>query len=172
MPGRFLRLAAAVLACSMCIGAADITLVKHARRVQPQPSDEYVVQPGDTLSSILVKVYRARQDDLPALYRQFRLLNPSILDLNTIQVGAKIKIPLGNRPEQGGKPDGMEVRRVAPDEYVIKQGEHLAKILRDLYGIPDEVVFRQYIDLVKQLNPEITNPDQIRAGQGGGGGLR
>jgi hypothetical protein len=165
MTGRWVRLAVAVVACSLCIGAADITLVKHARRVKPPPSGEYVVQPGDTLSSILVKVYHARQADLPALYRQFRMLNPSIQDLNNIQAGAKIRIPLRDLDGQGRKPNGMEVKRVAPDEYVIKQGEHLAKILRDIYGIPDEVVFRQYLDLIRQLNPEITNPDYVRAGQ-------
>ncbi len=165
MTGRWVRLAAAVVVCSLCIGAADITLVKHARRVKPPPSDEYIVQPGETLSSILVKVYHARRADLPALYRQFRMLNPSIQDLNNIQAGGKIRIPLGDLAGQGRMPNGMEVKRVAPDEYVIKQGEHLAKILRDIYGIPDEVVLRQYLDLIKQLNPEITNPDYVRAGQ-------
>jgi hypothetical protein len=38
----------AVIACSLCIGAADITLVKHARRIKTPETSEYVVQAGDS----------------------------------------------------------------------------------------------------------------------------
>ncbi len=57
------------------------------------------------------------------------------------------------------------MRDVAPDEYVIKQGEHLARILRRVYGVPDELIFHEYMELIKKMNPEINDPNYVRAGQ-------
>lgn len=157
------------IACCLCIGAADITLVKHARRIKPPRTSEYVVREGDTLRRILMEVYNAREGDLPFLYRQFRLLNPNVSSLDNILIGTKVRIPLVGSvlaaSEEKKNPPAVRVKEVTPDEYVIRQGEHLAKILRDIYGIPDDVVYRQYIDLILKLNPQITNPDRILAGQ-------
>ncbi|MCU0575535.1 MAG: LysM peptidoglycan-binding domain-containing protein [Desulfobacterota bacterium] len=168
MPVRVSSLLAAIIACSLCMGAADITLVKHARRVKAPQTSEYMVKEGDTLRRILMEVYNAKEQDLPYLYRQFRIQNPNIESLDTIPLGMKIRIPIVGSvlaaSEEKKRPSEVEVKEVAPNEYVIKQGEYLAKILKDIYGIPDEVIYRQYIDLVQKLNPEITNPDYIRAG--------
>lgn len=159
----------ALMSCLFCISAADITLVKHARRVKAPQTSEYVVREGDTLRKILMGVYHAKEQDLPYLYRQFKLQNPTITSLDTIHAGMKVKIPMVGSvlaaAEEKKSPAGLEVKEVSPDEYVIKQGEHLAKILKDIYGIPDDVLYRQYIDLIQQLNPEITDPDRILAGQ-------
>lgn len=169
MHARSAALMASIIACVLCIGAADITLVKHARKVKPPETSEYTVREGDSLRRILMDVYKAKEQDLPYLYRQFRLLNPGISSLDNIHAGMKIRIPLLASvlaaAQEKSMPPGVEVRKVAPDEYVIKQGEHLAKILRDVYGIPDEVIYRQYIDLVREHNPQITNPDLIQPGQ-------
>ncbi len=67
--------------------------------------------------------------------------------------------------EEKKRQAGIEVRRVATDEYIIKQGEHLAKILREVYGIPDELIYRRYIELIQEHNPQITDPDHIMVGQ-------
>ncbi|HOA43970.1 MAG TPA: LysM peptidoglycan-binding domain-containing protein [Deltaproteobacteria bacterium] len=159
----------AVIACSLCIGAADITLVKHARRIKTPETSEYVVQAGDSLRRILTERYGAKEQDLPYLYRQFRLLNPKVSSLDNIHAGTKVRIPLVASvlavSEEKKRQAGIEVRRVATDEYIIKQGEHLAKILREVYGIPDELIYRRYIELIQEHNPQITDPDHIMAGQ-------
>lgn len=169
MRARTVTVLAILVIFSLLADAANITLVKHARRVRVPETNQYVVKEGDTLSKILVEVYHAKQEDLPYLYRQFRLQNPSIENLNNLMIGTKITIPLvGSIKEASDKKKGppeVEMKQLSPNEYIIKQGEHLAKILRDVYGIPNELVYRQYIALIKQMNPEITNPDYIRAGQ-------
>jgi nucleoid-associated protein YgaU len=126
---------------------------------------------GDTLRRILVDVYHASEDQLPDLYRRIRVLNPGIEDLDSIQVGTSIRIPVPGKEEAPGvqRREGIErasgVEEVSAEEYVVRQGEYLAKIIKELYGVPDELVFRKYIHLVKGLNPDIKDPNRILAGQ-------
>ncbi len=87
-------LLAALIAFSLSALAADITLVKHARRVKMLPSNEYVVREGDTLRKILMEGYKAKEEDLPYLYKRFRQENPSIADLDYIPADTKIMIPM------------------------------------------------------------------------------
>ena len=57
------------------------------------------------------------------------------------------------------------MREVSPNEYVIKQGEYLARIMRKVYGVSDDLIFHEYMALVKKLNPGISNPNLIKPGQ-------
>ncbi len=159
-----------LLVCTGRPEAAQITLVKHARRADSVPPDVYVVRPGDTLRRILLGVYRARQEDLTDLYRRFAELNPQISSLDDIRVGTRIRIPeklvqerRSEAPRNGGP--AFDVREVTTEEYVVKQGEYLSKILRDITGVPNDLVFAKYMDLVLRLNPTISDPDRILAGQ-------
>ena len=168
---RMVVLLAALIAYSPSALAADITLVKHARRAKTIPSNEYVVREGDTLRKILMEGYKAKEEDLPYLYKRFREENPSIENLDYIPADTKIMIPMlgdAQTTQEAPKPQPrqeLEVEEVSPNEYVIKQGEYLSEILRKIYGVSDERIFHEYIGLVKKLNPEITNPDLIMPGQ-------
>ena len=46
----------------------------------------------------------------------------------------------------------------------IKSGDSLAQLLRN-EGIPEALIFNEYLELLKKINPEITNPNVIYAGQ-------
>ncbi|HON37363.1 MAG TPA: LysM domain-containing protein [Deltaproteobacteria bacterium] len=141
-------------------GAEEITLVKRARRADPAEFTSYTVQPGDTLWKILVQTRNARYNDFPYLYKKFRELNPEITDLNHIISGRRIRIP--NIPK--GREE-FSVQATPEDVYVIKKGQHLAMILRQVYGLPDHLIFNEYLNLIKELNPEIENLDLVEAGQ-------
>jgi hypothetical protein len=159
----------ALIAYSLSSFAADITLVKHARRAKPLGASQYMVKEGDTLRRILMEGYHAKEEDLPNLYKRFRQENPGIVDLDYIPSGTKIVIPIKGEPrivaERKKPPEGLEVREASPNEYVIKQGEYLARIMRKVYGVSDDLIYHEYMDLVKKLNPEISNPNHIKAGQ-------
>ncbi len=159
----------ALIAYSLSAFAADITLVKHAKRAKPLRASQYVVKEGDTLRTILMEGYNAKEEDLPNLYKRFRQENPGIANLDYIPYGTKIVVPIKGENKVAAeqkKPLGeLEVREVSPNEYVIKQGEYLSKIMRKVYGVPDDLIFHEYMDLVKKLNPEISNPNLIKAGQ-------
>ena len=145
-----------------CIAPAEeITLVKRASRAEPAGFTRYTVQSGDTLWKILTKTQNARESDLPYLYRKFRVLNPGITNLNYIRAGQKISVP--HLP--GGQERDLSVEAAPEDVYVIKKGQHLAMILREMYGLPDQQIFNEYLDLIKELNPEIEDLDVVEVGQ-------
>ena len=166
---RGVLLLVALIAYSLSAFAADITLVKHARRVKPSGASQYVVKEGDTLRTILMEGYNAKEEDLPYLYKRFRQENPGIENLDHIPSGTKILIPMKGGsaivPQQKKTPVELEVKEGSPNEYVIKQGEYLARIMREVYGVSDDLIFHEYMDLVKKLNPEISDPNLIKAGQ-------
>ena len=141
--------------------AQDITLVKRARRTADLKSVSYTVQKDDTLWKIFLHEYRARPEELPALYRRFRELNPNIHDLDYIRAGQRVVIP---RLEEAA-PQEARVQPSSEERYILKRGEHLAKVLREVYGIPDKLIFNEYLALIKKLNPEIENLDHVVPGQ-------
>ena len=141
--------------------AEEITLVKHASRAEPAGFTRYTVQSGDTLWKILMRTQNARSSDLPYLYRKFRELNPGITNLNYIMAGQKISVP--HLP--GGEERDLSVEAAPEDVYVIKKGQHLAMILREVYGLSDKRIFNEYLDLIKELNPEIEDLDVVEIGQ-------
>ncbi|HNR50910.1 MAG TPA: LysM peptidoglycan-binding domain-containing protein, partial [Deltaproteobacteria bacterium] len=159
-----LRSGVMLLVCILLIpflaGAEEITLVKRARRAEPAESSPYTVRPGDTLWKILAQTQNARYNDFPYLYRKFRELNPNITDLNHIVSGQKIIVP-----HIPGRGKGFSVQAASEDTYVIKKGQHLAMILREVYGLPDDLIFNEYLNLIKELNPEIHDLNIVEAGQ-------
>lgn len=140
--------------------AEDITMVKHARRVESLETQRYTVQKGDTLWKIFLRSFEANKEDMPYLYKKFRELNPRVKDLNHIISGQKIVIP--RMPAQG---KGSSVKAASADIYVIKQGQHLAMVLREVYGLPDDLIFNEYLNLIKELNPEIEDLNYVEPGQ-------
>lgn len=145
--------------------AEDITLVKHAKKPNNQTeSVVYTVKPNDTLSLIFMDIYGARAEDMPYLYRKFKELNPQVTNLNYIKADQKLIIPRRQtKPAPSQKT--LQVTAVEQDAYIIKQGEHLAQILRRLYGLSDVQIFREYIAAIKELNPGLKDPNHVLPGQ-------
>jgi len=146
--------------------ADEITLVKHACRKEPQLAESagYVVKPKDTLADIFIREFGAKPGELPYLYKKFRELNPGVTNLNYIKIDQKLIIPRIQKAQPQVQ-KGYDVQAVEKDAYVIQQGEHLAQILRKVYGLSDEQIFREYIAAIKEMNPEIKDPNMIRPGQ-------
>jgi len=146
--------------------ADEITLVKHAHKKEALPTENagYVVKPDDTLADIFIREFGARPGELPYLYKKFRELNPGVTNLNYIKINQKLVIPRIQRSRPQTQ-KGYEVQVVDKDAYVIQQGEHLAQILRKVYGLSDEQIFREYITAIKELNPQIKDPNMIHPGQ-------
>jgi len=112
-------------------------------------TDFYYVQRGDTLKGIAI-MFHTSVDELLRL-------NPQINDPNLIIAGQRIVVPRrapGTGIGGGGSggtnvPGGTQV-------YIVQPGDTLKSIARQ-FGTTTAVL--------RQLNPEITNPDLIRKGQ-------
>jgi hypothetical protein len=55
--------------------------------------------------------------------------------------------------------------QVPTEDHTISKGEHLAQVLRDMYNIPDDLIFNQYLKVVKKLNPSLNDVNLVRPDQ-------
>ena len=121
--------------------------------------NEYVVQSGDTLSSIA-------HDKLgnASLWRKILELNPG-LDEKSLAVGKVIKLPpkadahpeaVG--PTHPGTPTAPATPALGPNDYQIQAGDTLSKIAREKLG--KESLW----DKIVELNPGL-NPDSLTVGK-------
>ena len=65
--------------------------------------------------------------------------------------------------EQSNKP--LQKNHLNKKEYRIREGEHLAQILRQELGLSEKLIFQKYIPLVRELNPEMQNIHNLEPGQ-------
>lgn len=142
----------------------DITLIKRASRKGSPPgeSTRYVVKPGDTLQKIFLKDFGAKPGDLSSLYREFRRINPNVTNLDRLRTNSSIAIPKVQR--KVGRVQ-TPMKDASGDYIVIRQGQHLAKVLREVYGLSDDAIFKRYIKKIRELNPHIKNLNLVMAGQ-------
>ena len=109
-------------------------------------TDFYYVERGDTLKGIAIKFHTSVDELLR--------LNPQISDPNLIIAGQRLVVP---RSAPGGGTGGGGINVPSGTQiYIVQQGDTLKGIARQ-FGTTTEVL--------RQLNPEITNPDVIRKGQ-------
>jgi LysM repeat protein len=107
-------------------------------------TDYYYVQGGDTLKGIAIK-FHTTVDELLRL-------NPQITNPNLIRTGQRLVVPHRSPGSGGGGtnlPGGTQV-------YIVQPGDTFKSIARQ---------FGTTAAVLRQLNPAITNPDLIRAGQ-------
>lgn len=50
-------------------------------------------------------------------------------------------------------------------DYTVKKGDHLVKIVKGLFNIPQEHLYNEYLELIKTLNPSIVDLDRVYPGQ-------
>ncbi|MEE9517772.1 MAG: LysM peptidoglycan-binding domain-containing protein, partial [Candidatus Adiutricales bacterium] len=131
-------------------------------------SDMYEVKHGDFLAKILrergiIDHYDAKDEVL----RLIQALNPELVNPNLILPGQKLLLPIG--PVEGlsdsedEKPD-QQAPKIPAFEHKVLYGERIAALLRR-QGIPEKLIFNEYINLVLALNPKIKNKDIIYPGQ-------
>lgn len=117
------------------IHPGQVIILPGATLPKDTNTDYYYVQRGDTLKGIAIKFHTSVDELLR--------LNPQIKDPNLIKAGQRLVVPHINIPS------GTQV-------YIVQRGDTLQSIAHQ-FGTTKSVL--------RQLNPEITNPDQIRVGQ-------
>jgi LysM repeat protein len=112
-------------------------------------TDYYYVERGDTLKGIAIKFHTSVDELLR--------LNPQITNPDLIIAGQRLVVP-HNTPgggTGGGGDGGINVPN-GTQIYTVQSGDTLKSIARQ---------FGTTAAVLRQLNPEITNPDVIRVGQ-------
>ena len=138
-------------------------------------AEPYRVQKEDTLWKILVEGYGIKDKQFYFFCRITKGLNPQLHNVDQLVPDQVVLIPFKyvthfNIPKEQMRSIIRSVLsahapRVPTEDYTISKGEHLAQVLRDVYNIPDELIFNQYLDVVKKLNPGLSDVNLIRPDQ-------
>ncbi len=135
-------------------------------QVDRKPGDEHIVKQGEWLYKILEsKGYSATQ--IQRILPDIKTLNPHIPDINRLMPGQVIQIPEASsavdtgikRPQSPVSPKSYEKM-----PYVVRTGDTLIQILK-AQGVPNKLIYSQYLDLFLELNPEVPNSNTLRVGQ-------
>ena len=128
------------------IRPGQVIILPGATLPNDATTEYYYVRNGDTLKGIAIK-FHTNVDNLLRL-------NPEIRDPNFIKTGQRLVVPrLDSTIGAGGGavnvPEGTQV-------YIVQPGDTLKGIA---------IQFGTTKTILRQLNPQITNPDLIRKGQ-------
>ena len=147
-----------------------------ARQILCEP---YTVQPNDWLFKLLREKGELSEADFPAFLDLFKRLNPHIADLDHIQPGQQILIPLKQlEPQAAGGHSGddlvipfatvgtvPEIIRSFSRSLVVAPGDSVSLLIVREFGFFEPKTFAEVMRLFKLANPEIRDPDLIFPGQ-------
>ena len=155
--------------------SAEMSLRKsvNTREYQGQQveGEERQIGRGDSLWRILVEEKGLPGQKFRSYLVVIRGLNPQIKNLDVLRIGDKIFIPLRAdsavearaRAESGAERD--QIKTATTINYRVKAGEHLYQILREQLKLSEERKLAQYYALVKDLNPERKDWDNLLEGE-------
>ena len=141
--------------------------------------DPYVVQRNDYVTKLFKKRGEIAEKDFPEFLELFRRLNPHISDINLIQPGQHVYIPLKKLDKDMlvGQETGVvtipfvtvtnvyEFIKNYSNEFTVEKGDYVSKLITRRYGSYGTQSYNQGVELFKLLNPQITDLDRIYPGQ-------
>jgi len=135
----------------------------------------YTVKEGDYIWKIMRQRGLVERPDFPELVSILKSMNKSLTNLDLIHPGQTILIPLNITPgsdyvEAGDFPREPQARvsslkDIRFENYVVKPGNSLTRIIRGRYKIPGKHLYNEYLKLVQKFNPTLKNLDLIYPNQ-------
>ncbi len=189
------RLFVAVCACFLCLCSAisvisvnaqegeetySISLTKTAenqgdktiREVDDKKvlAQEYTIQDGDHVWQLLRERGLLEKKNLAEILTTLKKLNKSLQNLDLIHPGEKIVIPLRIAPATGAPAEEetvkiAELKDIDFRSYTVQKDDHLVKVIRGMYNIPEDDLYGDYLKLVRQVNPSVKSLNKIYPGQ-------
>jgi len=148
----FAFLAFVLLSSSMAAEGEDTAHLVLKKTISARDkSPVYVVQKGDHLMGILRRELEAGPTELGWMLKEVKRRNPGLKDVNIIEPGRKLTLPVVAAPE------GYQT-------YRVKKGDYLAGILQKSLGLKGHDLARALKDVKKQ-NPNIRDINLIFPGQ-------
>jgi len=135
----------------------------------------YTVKDGDHLWKILREKNLLEKRNLVELISILKKLNGSLVNIDKIHPGEKIIIPLVISPIAGVSdlakatpPETVPLQAINDmelEEYVVKEGDSISKIVEGRYDIPPKDLYNEYLSRLKEINPSIKELNSIYPGQ-------
>lgn len=150
-------------------------------------TDDYVVKEGDSIAKILFRRGIIGKEDIPEkILRLILAVNKDLKNPDLILPGQKLVLPkdpiegvspapaektskgdgTSETAEQGTSDDGdlKSLDGVKYQVVQVKRGDRLATLLRRA-GVPDHLIFNEAINVTLKINPQLSDPDLIFAGE-------
>ncbi|WP_457570884.1 LysM peptidoglycan-binding domain-containing protein [Desulfovulcanus sp.] len=125
------------------------------------------IKKGECLYKIL-KTYDISTREAKQTIKLISKLNPHIKDLSKLKPGQVLFIPLASPSQKTIIPAQEAVltaKSIRKKSYIVKPGDNLVKILRNIVRLPDHLIFNEYINLFKKINPQIQNINSLKVGR-------
>lgn len=138
-------------------------------------TEAITVEKGDHVWQLFRERGLLKKRNLRQLLSMLQKLNKSLTNLDLIYPDQRIVIPLvitpiGLEPRLAKKKPKITIspellRDLEVENYTIKPGDTLVKILKNRYPIPDKELYDPYLQLLRGLNPSIEDLDRVYPGQ-------
>ena len=151
----------------------SISLVQQAKvkkmKGREVSCETYTVKEGDYIWKLLRQRGLLKRPDLPELISILKSMNKSLTNLDIIYPGQTILIPLNITPIRGGAEKFVQksimgissLKDVDFENYVVKSGDSLTRIVYGKYKIQHKYLYDEYLKLVQKFNPTLKNLDLI-----------
>jgi len=137
--------------------------------------ESYTVKEGEWLWKILKDNYSISPEQREKFLHILKRINPTILDASIIQPGQNIFVPvkLDIDTDQSTAPLSAKEMEPSPlqpssfytEEHTVQTGECVSNILSQICKVPRHLIFSEYMDHFRKLNPSIEDPDLIKVDQ-------
>jgi LysM repeat protein len=139
-------------------------------------TETYRVKSGDHLWKIMREKGLLQRRNLQELLQVLKRLNSSLENLNLVRPGETLVIPLTITPSKGtadpvkrlAEPTVVPLealKEVDLEQYTVKPGDTLIKIVKSRFDIPDNLIHDEYLSLLKRMNPAVRDVNVIHPGQ-------
>ena len=138
-------------------------------------TEEYTIKEGEWVWQVLREKGLLEQHNLSELLSVLQALNRSLNKLDLVHPGEKIIIPLKIAPVAGApalaaspppvKASLEDLKGLDLEGYTVEPGDSIISVVKGRYDIPDEHLYREYLEMVKRLNPSIKDLNIIQPGQ-------
>ena len=142
---------------------------KIRKKSRHQLNFVYKVQKGNTIYSIL-RYFQPNKENFADLIKTIKDLNPQIKNIDKIYPGQKIRLP-GKLNKNATPRDSFPnkyhqlVGNYRTKKYTVKSGDYIVKILQEEANLSRKLIFNEYLQLFKELNPNISNIQNLQVGQ-------
>jgi LysM repeat protein len=134
----------------------------------------YVVAEGEHLWQIMRKKRLLKMGKMGEILSVLKELNPALRNLDLIQPGQRLLIPLKIVPVSGPgrlapvveeKTTLAGLKDLKINDYTVQPGDALTRVIVGRYAVPAKELYGHYLALVRKLNPNISDLNHILPGQ-------